>query len=36
VDLVVNISARAARAPFAALSGELTALLACAVAAVVK
>jgi ribonuclease P protein component len=36
VDLVVNISARAARAPFAALSGELTALLARAVAAVVK
>jgi ribonuclease P protein component len=36
VDLVVNISARAARAPFAALSGELTALLARAVDAVVK
>jgi ribonuclease P protein component len=36
VDLVVNISARAARAPFAALLGELTALLARAVEAVVK
>jgi hypothetical protein len=36
VDLVVNISARAACASFAALSGELTALLARAVEAVVK